>query len=165
MPKALIPVCSYQSTILGKRHDNFIPCDKFQPSVLDGQLCFSLNLREHYSLQSKIGQGNSLTLVLDQPNDMGNEGEEASVTIHLDRIGGHSDNRPGKYYMSNLKKMTGTDAFMALSNSEKRCQAESYQDCRTRHFFAALEQECNCIPFKFAQFHQVNWLIITQIWN
>ena len=148
--------------MLGKRFENLTFCDKFQPSVFDGQLCYTLSLSEAYSLQSKNGQKNSLNLVLDEPTKTANKEDAYVTTIHLDRIGGHADNRAGRYYMSNLKKMTGSDAFMALSNSEKRCQAESYKDCRTRHFFAALENECKCIPFNLAQFHnEVSLLTVT----
>ena len=162
LPKALIPFCSYQGIMMGKKLGNFTFCDKFKPSVLNGQLCYSLNLSQVTSSKSIDGQQNSLVIVLDQPSGFGLSGKEKSLaTIHLDRIGGYTKNKDGKYHMTALKKMTGTDAFMALSNSEKRCQADSYQDCRTRHFFAAVEQECNCIPFKFAQFHKVNWLKIT----
>ena len=166
MPKALVPLCSYHGTMIGKSFENFTLCDKFQQSVLNGQLCYSLNLKEGYSFHSKNGEKNSLTLVLDQPTNMGNIGEDAiASTIHLDQIGSHTDNRPGKYYMTDLKKMTGTDAFMALSNSEKRCQAESYQDCKNGHFFATLKQECKCVPFKLAWFQEVSLLKKTQIFN
>ena len=51
-PAALIPVCAYQTnmTLLGQtRHDlPFTVCDKFQPTVLEGQRCYELDL-------SKIG--------------------------------------------------------------------------------------------------------------
>ena len=157
MPKALVPLCSYQGTMLGKKLGNFAFCDKFKPSVLNGQLCYSLNLSQVTSSKSIDGQQNSLVIVLDQPSGFGLFGEEKSVaTIHLGRIGGHSDNRPGKYYMSALKKMTGTDAFMALSNSDKGCQVESYQDCKTESIFAEMEKECKCIPPKLANFKKVS---------
>ena len=62
MPKALVPLCSYQGNMIGKSFENLTLCDKFEQSVLNGQLCYSLNLREAYPLQSKNGQRNSLTL-------------------------------------------------------------------------------------------------------
>ena len=40
MPKALVPLCSYQGTMLGKKLGNFTFCDKFKPRVLNGQLCY-----------------------------------------------------------------------------------------------------------------------------
>ena len=91
MPKALVPLCSYQGTMLGKKLGNFTFCDKFKPSVLNGQLCYSLNLSQVTSSKSIVGQKNSLVIVLDQPSGFGLSGEKKSVaTIHLDRIGGYS---------------------------------------------------------------------------
>ena len=157
MPKALVPLCSYQGTMLGKKLGNLTFCDKFKPSVLNGQLCYSLNLSQVTSSKSIVGHKNSLVIVLDQPSGFGLSGKEKSVaTIHLNRIGGYSDNRPGKYHMTALKKMTGTDAFMALSTSEKGCQEESYQDCKTESIFAEMEKECKCIPLKLANFKKVS---------
>ena len=156
LPKALIPLCSYQGTMLGKklRHHNFTFCDKFQPSVLNGQLCYSLNLSQ--VAPSKSGMGNSVVIVLDQPDlDLTAE-EKPGATFHLDRLGGFSDNRPGKYYMSALKKMTGTDAFMALTDFEKKCQLELYEDCKNKQIFATLERECKCVPLAFSNFLKVN---------
>ena len=157
MPKALVPLCSYQGTMLGKKLGNFTFCDKFKPSVLNGQLCYSLNLSQVTSSKSIVGQQNSLVIILDQPSGFGLSGKEKSLaTIHLDRIGGYTKNKAGKYHMTALKKMSGTDAFMALSNSEKGCQVESYQDCKTESIFAEMEKECKCIPLKLANFKKVS---------
>ena len=158
LPKALIPLCSYQGNMLGgKRHQNFTFCDKFQPSVLDGQLCYSLNLSSAASSESKSGVRNSLIIVLDQPDSLELNVEEKPVaTFHFDSLGGFSDNRPGKYYMSALKKMTGTDAFMSLSDSDKGCQLESYADCKMGKFYAELQKECNCVPWQLAKFQKVS---------
>ena len=157
LPRALIPLCSYQGNMLGKMHKNFTFCDKFQPSVLDGQLCYSLNLSQAVKLKSKSGQRNSLAIVLDQPTSYGLSGKEKSVaTIHLDTLAGFNDNRPGKYYMSNLKKMTGTEAFMSLSDSEKRCQSESYADCKMGKIFAELQKKCKCVPWELVKFQKVS---------
>ena len=30
--------------MLGKEVDGFVACDKFQPTVLEGQMCYSLDL-------------------------------------------------------------------------------------------------------------------------
>lgn len=154
LPKALIPFCSYQGNILGKRHQNFTFCDKFQPSVMNGQLCYSLNLSQAVKAKSKSGVRNSVVLVLDQPNSFVFKSKKNSAsTIHLDTLGGFNDSRPGKYYMSALKKMTGTDAFMSLSDAKKECQLESYNDCKMRNMFAELQYECNCVPWELAKFY------------
>ena len=156
LPKALIPLCSYQGTMLGKRHQNFTFCDKFQPSILDGQLCYSLNLSSVAS-SSKRGVRNSVAIVLDQPDSLKlNFADKTVATFHLDILGGFSDERPGKYYMSNLKKMTGTGAFMSLSDSQKGCQPLSYEECKMETIFAALKKKCRCIPLSLAKFVKVS---------
>jgi len=156
LPKALVPLCSYQGIMIGKNLENFTYCDKFMPIHLDGQLCYSLNISQVISSKPKVRVENSLAIVLDQPSGFWLSGQEKSVaTIHLDRIGGYSSKRPGKYYMSNLKKMTGTDAFMALSNSEKECQLDSYNDCKTESILSELENVCKCIPLELANFKKV----------
>ena len=157
MPKALVPLCSYQGTMLGKKLGNFTFCNIFKPSVLNGHLCYSLNISQVTSSKSIDGQQNSLVIVLDQPSGFGLFGEEKSVaSIHLNRIGGYSKNKAGKYFMTALKKMSGTDAFMALSTSKKGCQVESYEHCKTEGFFAEMEKECKCIPPKLANFKKVS---------
>ena len=143
--------------MIGKRLGNLSFCDKFEPTVLNGQLCYSLNLSQATSLKSRPGQQNSLNIVLDQPSGFGLKGVEKSMaTIHFGILRDYQDQRPGKYYMSALKKMTGTDAFMALSNSEKGCQLKSYADCKTENVFSELERDCNCIPWELARFQNVS---------
>ena len=66
LPAALIPFCSYQASMLGKEVDGFVACDQFQPTVLEGQICYSLNLNKvHKVNSSKTGKQNGLVLVLD----------------------------------------------------------------------------------------------------
>merc|ERR1711952_96065 len=49
-PSALVPFCSYQgeSNHLGRdivtETDNMTVCDKFQPTILEGQLCYTLDV-------------------------------------------------------------------------------------------------------------------------
>ena len=47
-PAALIPFCSYSGDMdsVGQQIDGLdIPvCNKFQPSIMDGQLCYTLNI-------------------------------------------------------------------------------------------------------------------------
>ena len=166
LPKALIPLCSYQGTMLGKGYKEFTACDKFQPSVMNGQLCYSLNISQAVSSKSKSGVRNSVAIVLDQPNSLELTAEETSVaTIHLDTLGGFSDNRPGKYYMSALKKMTGTDAFMSLTDFEKKCQLELYEDCKNKQIFAILERECKCVPLEFSKFLKEKVTVVREVFN
>ena len=158
LPKALIPFCSYQGTMLGKNvsSHNFTACRGFQPSLKNGQLCYSLHLSQVIGSESKSGVKNGLTIVIDQPTSFELTRAESSVaTIHLETLAGFSDGRAGRYYMSSLKKITGTDAYMALSNGEKECQPESFEECNMRQVFAELQRECKCIPWSLRNFQKV----------
>ena len=69
LPAALIPFCSYQAnmSLLGNPGDQFpfVACGKFQPYILQGQLCYSINIRDVAVGGSRGGKGNGLLLVLD----------------------------------------------------------------------------------------------------
>ena len=66
-PSALIPFCAFKSNLsMGKpilRHPNlsFPVCDSFEPDILEGQLCYTLKLKE----SSGMGKTNGLMLLLD----------------------------------------------------------------------------------------------------
>ena len=162
LPKSLIPLCSYQGTILGKnvKRLNFTACRGFRPSLTNGQLCYSLNLSQAVNSESKSGVKNGLTIVLDQPTSFElTRTEKSEATIHLETLAGFSDSRPGKYFMSALKKITGADAFMSLSDSEKGCQPESFEECNMRQVFAELQRECKCIPWSLRNFQKVGTIL------
>ena len=69
LPAALIPFCSYQAnmSLLGNPGDQFpfVACGKFQPYLLEGQLCYSLHLRDIVSGGSGKGIENAFLLILD----------------------------------------------------------------------------------------------------
>ena len=147
--------------MLGKKVRNwdFVTCDKFHPAVLNGQLCYSLNVSQvEPSTESKDGDRNGLVLVLDQPSvlDFVDNEKPPTITIHMNTLARFTDYRPGKYAMTALKKMTGTEAFMSMSNSEKRCQLESFENCNKERILAAFEKECNCYPWLLANSETVS---------
>ena len=64
-PSALVPFCFYQE-------DQNLPgpttfCDKFEPTILEGQLCYSLNVTKFEREATKLGKRSGLFLLLD-PN-------------------------------------------------------------------------------------------------
>ena len=69
-PAALIPFCAYQTnmTLLGEKKEGlkFTVCSKFKATVLDGQLCYSLNLSSIQTLKSKPGEKASLMIFIDE---------------------------------------------------------------------------------------------------
>jgi hypothetical protein len=86
-PSAFIPYCSFGGNIstLGKRINNFnIPvCDKFRPTILDGQRCYQVDANEMRDIVDKdkiASQG--IVLLLDYNLDrMVKYGEGDVLTI------------------------------------------------------------------------------------
>ena len=143
LPAALIPFCSYQGELLGKEVDGFVTCNQFQPTVLEGQICYSLNLSKvHKVNSSKTGKQNGLVLVLD-PNTPGNEDENVA-RIDLGILSPLTDYTNGSYAMSALKKMTGTEGFLGLPDADKRCQTETSDEYNTQRFLEKVQAECHC---------------------
>ena len=80
-PSALVPFCSYQEdhSLLGQeRHElqNLTFCDKFEPAILEGQLCYSLDVKKFEGKAAKTGKQSGLFLLLD-PNPL--QSSEGSV--------------------------------------------------------------------------------------
>ena len=46
--------------------------------------------------------------------------------------------------MSVVKKMTAKKDFLKMALKDRKCDVESYEDCRTRK----LLEECNCVPWE-----------------
>ena len=51
----------------------------------------------------------------------------------------------GSYQMSVVKRMTAKEDFLKMPLTERNCEVEMYEDCRTRK----LLEECNCVPWEF----------------
>ena len=75
----MIPYCAYATSLteLGtalEEGDNFPVCDKFTPVLLEGELCYQLNVTEHTSTETSFGPNHALMLLIDR-----NEEKSASV--------------------------------------------------------------------------------------
>ena len=69
-PSALIPFCSYQGdrNLLGQQRpelDNLTVCDKFEPTILEGQLCYSIDVAKLKKKPTEAGKSRGLFLLLD----------------------------------------------------------------------------------------------------
>ena len=74
MPSALIPFCAIGSntSILGTKVENFTQpvCTKFRPVVLEGQLCYQLDLQHSQEqIRFKKGERHGLTFLMDFNED------------------------------------------------------------------------------------------------
>ena len=193
LPAALIPFCSYQAnmSLLGNPGDQFpfVACGKFQPYLLEGQLCYSLHLRDFVSGGSLGGKGNGLLLVIDpvimsyenikQPESRdkikleafkntnkrakGGNNEHILATIYISTISPGTGSKNGSYALSVLKKMTGTTGFLQMPDDVKGCQVEIYEECNTRKYLERVGEECKCVPWALnsVQNVQVNLLLST----
>ena len=66
MPSAFIPFCSFGSILEGRHVQNisFPVCDLFNPVVLDGKLCYQMDMARKMPEATTV-QGKGLTLIID----------------------------------------------------------------------------------------------------
>ena len=143
-PAALIPFCSFQSNMnmLGKVKEglNFTACSQFRPTVLEGQLCYYLNLTSIERGKTETGKEAGLVIIIDigiqnsydtQSRDSkeGNQNtlalvssgvDATSARIYLNTLSSYSDYRAGSYALTALKKMTGTESFLKQTDNKKK---------------------------------------------
>ena len=165
-PSAFVPFCSYQgeSDHLGRQlpeMNNMIICDKFQPTILEGQLCYTLDLTKLRGSdhQAKSGKTNGLFLLVDPfpyhlnrtDNNGGGYkgGEREDIKVFIHTLAQYSTLGPGSYAMSTLKKITGTASFKELPQPQRKCIVHNREDCQTRKYMEQVRKECNCIPWTF----------------
>ena len=160
-PSALVPFCSYQgqSSLLGKElleMDNMAVCDKFRPTILEGQLCHTLDIAKLADFPTKSGKSNGLRLLLDpnpyhsnQPdkNTRGSKNGDQDFKVAIHTLAQYTSFGPGTYAMSTLKKMTGTTNFKKLPDHQKKCLAHNREDCQTWKYIEQVQKDCECIPW------------------
>ena len=155
-------------------------CDKFHVTIQDGKRCFSLDVKSVIANgeggKTKPGKENSLFIAIDDTTTFnvktGNKNEpkltgqlrpevrveEDAPTILISLIESYTNSKEGRYKMTSLKKMTGTDIFLALSDASKGCQIEPEEDCNQRRLSEEIQKQCGCLPwiFKREGFEYVN---------
>ena len=167
-PAALIPFCAFQTdmTMIGRKLEgasNLTVCSHFKPTVLEGQLCYSLDVTTN---RTKKGLKNGLVLILDhgisdnQQIFQKKNGKDvtslnfevvskadSSARIHLDTLASFTDYRAGSYAMYVLKKMTGTKNFLNLPLDDRQCKIETFEACHVRQYIKQVQKECGCVPW------------------
>ena len=172
-PAALIPFCAYQTnmTLLSQpTQDNlaFDICSGFKPTLLEGQLCYYLDLSLTDLPKTKEGVQNGLVLILDpgtklrkKETQKGHQqrgkssmlnptpvkGKSHSAKIYLNTLSSFTDFRAGVFALSALKKMTGTKGFLNLGDESKNCRIESLEACMSKAYKKEGLNHCGCIPF------------------
>ena len=138
-----------------------------KPAVLEGQLCQTLNISLVNKDEIRAGMNHGLLLLIDTGTQLvklkeklekGKEKiqfltldplkkRESSAKIYLHTLGRNSDQRSGSYPLAALKKMTGTENFMALRDEVKKCQIETFEECNARRYLEASLESCGCVPW------------------
>ena len=153
-------------TLLGQTRQDlpFTVCDQFQPTVLKGQRCYSLDLKKIFIKNTKSGLKSGLLLIIDPLEKEENKQVEtrdmitslnlesyqysgSSAKIYLNTLASFTDYRAGSYAMSGLKKMTGTGPFLELPDSTKKCKTETFEECHVVRYIAEVQKQCGCIPW------------------
>ena len=138
--------------------------------MLEGKLCYSLDLSLINVDKTQVGMSNGLLLLLDSAANekvVGRETEEDgriktinldplvaddnSVKIYLNTLGRNTDYRAGSYALSGIKKMTGTSSFIGLEDNIKNCQIETFEDCNTKRYMEAVQEKCDCTPWALSR--------------
>ena len=181
IPSALIPFCAYGTDMkaLGRPSSNFsFPvCDSFKPTMHKGRVCYRLDSM----FRTRQGIAEGLTLMIDRNRERSVHSSESkrlrdtkirirliehaddnSAEVYLPLLAPHTFSRPGKYYLSSLKKMTGTEDFLKLPLKIKDCYEGSFEDCENAKLLEASQKECGCLPWilKDVIKHKVGWKAI-----
>ena len=129
-------------------------CDKFEPMILEGQLCHSLDVMKFMKRSTRAGKTNGLRILLDpNPFRLNVIGESKlndhtqAFKVYVHTLAQYTAFGPGEYAMTALKRMTGTDSFKQLPDRQKNCQVHNREDCETKRFLDQVKSTCNCVPW------------------
>ena len=67
--------------------------------------------------------------------------------IHISTLERFSDSRPGLYVMTVLKRMTGAESFLGMSDRVKQCQIETQDNCESQKYIENVQSQCHCVPW------------------
>ena len=172
-PSALVPFCIYQGDFnqLGEERPelrNLTICDKFEPTILESQLCYSLDVTKFERKATKLGKRSGLFLLLDpSPYPMEStygrvkaaRNDQESFKVYIHTLAPHKALSPGAYAMHTLKKMTGKSSFYQMLDSQKECQVHSRENCQTEMFLKHVKINCSCVPWALATENSHNEVI------
>ena len=171
---AFIPFCAYKTDLnfskdsLALVGTEFPLCSSFLPTILEGQLCYQLSLKE----LSGRGKANELMLLLDYNEDrslqisssetykvkLSNKTlnfdtavesiQASSAKVHINTLSPHISFGGGVLLMIVVKRVTATADFLKMPFKDRNCEVELYEDCRTRNLF----RHCGCVPWEMSGF-------------
>ena len=93
-----------------------------------------------------LGARQNLVWDSDGPNSIEFE-DQSSAMVYIHTLAQYTAEGSGRHAMSSLKRMTGTDSFKELPDSQKNCQVHNREQCQTRKFLEHVQNNCNCVPW------------------
>ena len=169
---AFIPFCAYKTDLnfskvsLALDGTDFPLCSSFLPTILEGQLCYKLSLKEF----SGRGKANALMLSLDYNEDRSLQVSSnktdivklsnktmnfdtavksihtSSAKVQINTLSPYISFGGGVFMMMVVKRMTATEDFLKMPLKDRKCEVEVYEDCRTRKLFG----HCKCVPWEMS---------------
>ena len=128
-------------------------CDKFEPIILEGKLCYSLDISKLKKRPTKAGIENGLFLLLDpnpyQLKSIESE-DQSSAMVYIHTLAQYTAEGPGRHAMSALKRMTGTKSFEKLPDEQKKCHIHNREECYTQKYLEQVKNKCGCLPWALA---------------
>ena len=111
-----------------------------------------LDYNEDRSLQLSTEEEKVVNVrVSKETMDFGSALQSQQAKVHIGTLSSYTNFGGGVYTMTAVRRMRSTDAFLNMPLEQRNCEAESYEDCRTRKLLG----ECNCVPWEMQGF-QVN---------
>ena len=180
---SFVPFCAYKTNMTISGPEVWLPnisfpiCTSFKPTILEGQLCYKVQV----NATSGQGKKNGLSVLLDYQDELSLQvpsKEEAkqnrkrirqlsfetdrspyteAAKVHIDTLSPFTGSGGGIYQMMVVKRMTTTEDFLKMPLKERNCKVELYENCRTRK----LLEGCKCVPGEVAAY-EVRILIIFQ---
>ena len=143
---------------------NLTFCNKFEPTILEGQLCYSLDVAKFKRKPTNAGKKSGLFLLIDPiPNVVAPRNDQELFIVYVHTLAQHTSFGPGVYSMHILKKMTGTKSFLKLQDNQKNCQVNDQEMCQTKNFLDGVKERCNCVPWPVAPENNNNEVSIVSI--
>ena len=188
MPTAFIPFCAYKTDMetTGQKLDSlqFMACNIFEPTVRDGELCYTFDPQKDIPKNIKTDEGAKGELLLlldyneersiapkklivekissDKESSLEEDQEDNSpvAKIYIHTMGRYSGSGAGRFTMKSLKLMSASDNFLSLPQETRGCQVEVREHCQVRTFLERGLRDCGCVPWEFAGTvtNQVIWI-------
>ena len=147
---------------------SFPICTSFKPAILEGQLCFKIQVNS----SSGMGDRNELALLLDYQDELSiqpptqqekkqshNENgalldfnadvhgfNTEAAKVHIDTLSSFAGFGGGVYKMTSVKRMTVSEDFLQMPLKDRNCEVQKYENCRTKK----LVEGCSCVPWEMS---------------